>query len=581
VLLLERFGEQDMSLFQKILRRKSLQDLQSGGDDSEGPKLNKVLTSRDVFNHGVAAIIGTGIFVLTGVAAHDHAGPGIILSFLLAGFACAFVSFAYAELASMIPVSGSAYTYTYATLGEIFAWLIGWDLLLEYAVGASAVAVGWSAYLQNVMKALGLHLPAYLSHAPEHVPWQAVFLAAGTITVGVIGMIKSRAALTSAAAGKTYLIGLASAFLAGFGLVKAWDVFTHLTSVDLPAILIILFINFFLVKGVSHTAKMTAIFVVIKVAVILFFIGVGIWHIDTTNYHPFLPFGWHGVFTGAAIVFFAYIGFDAVTTLAEACKDPQKDVPKGVIGSLVVCTVLYILVAAIMTGAMSYLMLGGSEIAAPMARVLDHLGYWWASPFVSIGAIAGITSVLIVLLFGQSRIMMRMAKDGLIAPIFGKIHETYRTPVWSIAIWGVLVALIAGLLPISELAELTNIGTLAAFVMVCVGVIILRVKHPERPRKFRCPDVPLVKPAGNFAVTCMTRVFGLKPQTEARLRSAVATFAWMIIPLLGAGMSLVFMFSLPGVTWIRFAIWMGVGLVIYLFYGRVHSKLNRSNSEGR
>ncbi len=569
-----------MSLLQKLLRRKSVEDLQNGGaDDAEGPKLNKVLTSRDVFNHGVAAIIGTGIFVLTGVAAHDHAGPGIILSFLLAGFACAFVSFAYAELASMIPVSGSAYTYTYATLGEIFAWLIGWDLLLEYAVGASAVAVGWSAYLQNVLKAFSLHLPPYLSHAPESVPWQAVLLAAGAITVGAIGMFKSRAALTGDAGAKTHLIGLVSAAIAGFGLVNAWDVATHLTSVDLPAILIVLFINFFLVKGVSHTAKMTAIFVVIKIAVILFFIGVGVWHIDTTNYHPFLPFGWHGVFTGAAIVFFAYIGFDAVTTLAEECKDPQKDVPKGVIGSLIVCTVLYILVAAIMTGAMSYLLLGGSEIAAPMSRVLDHLGYWWASPFVSIGALAGITSVLIVLLFGQSRIMMRMAKDGLISPIFGKIHEKYRTPVWSIAIWGVLVALIAGLLPISELAELTNIGTLAAFIMVCAGVMILRVKEPDRPRKFRCPDMPLVKPAGNFAVTCLTKLFALKPATEARMRAAVSSLAWMIIPLLGAGMSLVFMFSLPAITWIRFAIWMVIGGVIYIFYGRVHSKLNKPQAK--
>ncbi|MCC7529037.1 MAG: amino acid permease [Candidatus Melainabacteria bacterium] len=568
-----------MSLIQKLLRRKSVQDLQNGGDDAAGPKLNKVLTARDVFFHGVAAIIGTGIFVLTGVAAHDHAGPGIILSFLLAGFACAFVSFAYAELSSMIPVSGSAYTYTYATLGEIFAWLIGWDLLLEYAVGASAVAVGWSAYLQNVMKALGLNLPQYLSHAPESVPWQAIFIAAAAITVGVIGLFKSRAALTGGAGLKTYVIGLGSAALAGFGLVNAWDVATHLTSVDLPAILIILFINFFLIKGVSHTAKMTAVFVMIKVAVIIFFVGVGIWHIDTTNYHPFLPFGWHGVFTGAAIVFFAYIGFDAVTTLAEECKDPQKDVPKGVIGSLIVCTVLYILVAAVMTGAMSYLLLGGSEIAAPMARVLDYLGYWWASPFVSIGAIAGITSVLIVLLFGQSRIMMRMAKDGLISPIFGNIHEKYRTPVWSIAIWGVLVALTAGLLPISELAELTNIGTLAAFVMVCAGVMILRVKEPERPRKFRCPDMPLVKPVGNFAVTCMTRMFGLKAQTEARLRSCVKGVAWMLIPILGAGMSMVFMFSLPGITWIRFFIWMGVGVVIYMFYGRVHSKLNKPENK--
>jgi APA family basic amino acid/polyamine antiporter len=327
--------------------------------------------------------------------------------------------------------------------------------------------------------------------------------------------------------------------LFGLGLVKSFEVVRHLTSVDLPALFIIVFLNFFLVKGVKHTARMTSVFVVIKLAVIALFIVLGITHIHAANYHPFLPFGFHGVLTGAAIVFFAYIGFDAVTTMSEECREPQRDVPRGVIGSLLVCTVLYLVVAAIMTGAMSYKLLGGSEVAAPMARVLNFLGYWWASPLISIGAIAGISSVLIVLLFGQSRIMMRMSRDGLIAPVFGKVHAKYRTPVWSILITGGVVAVMAGLLPISELAELSNIGTLAAFVLVCVGVIVLRKRDPNRPRKFRCPGMP-----------------------------------W--VPALGALMSFILMLGLPGLTWLRFVIWMAVGLVIYWLYGSRHSTLNRS-----
>jgi len=471
-----------MSLKTSVFRRKTVEELSASPDESHGPRLNKVLTARDVFNHGVAAIIGTGIFVLTGVAAHDYAGPGIILSFILSGLACAFVSFSYAELASMIPVSGSAYTYAYATLGEIVAWIIGWDLLLEYAVGASAVAVGWSAYLQNVLHSVGVTLPDVIAHAPTSM--------------------------------------------------------THITSIDLPAVLIIGFLNFWLVKGVSHTAKMTSVFVMVKLAVIALFIALGVWHIHPTNYVPFMPFGFHGVLSGAAIVFFAYIGFDAVTTLSEECKDPQRDVPKGVMGSLVVCTVLYLVVAAIMTGVVHYSQLGGSESAAPMAHVLNTLGYWWASPLVSIGAMAGITSVLIVSLFGQSRIMMKMSQDGLMPALFGRIHPTYRTPVRSILVCGVVIAIMAGLLPISELAELTNIGTLAAFVLVCLGVIVLRRTEPDRPRKFRSPCYPYV-------------------------------------PILGIVMCIGLMFGLPLLTWIRFFVWMAAGLVIYFAWGKRHSLLQR------
>ncbi len=536
-----------------LFRRKSVEQLQAEPAEHEGPKLNRVLTAKDVFSHGVAAIIGTGIFVLTGVAAANFAGPGIILSFILAGLACAFVSFAYAELSSMIPVSGSAYTYTYAFFGELAAFLIGWDLLLEYAVGSSAVAVGWSAYLQNVLRSVGVSLPDSLSHAPADMPWMAVIVAVGCTLVGFFGALKSYTALRSAASvvdatrasrTRSIVTGVGSLLLCGLGLFKGYEVATHLTSIDLPAVLIIAFLNFWLIKGVNHTAKMTAVFVVIKLAVVALFIGVGIWHIQPTNYVPFLPFGFSGVLSGAAIVFFAYIGFDAVTTLAEECKDPQRDVPKGVIGSLIVCTVLYILVAAIMTGAMVYTALGGSEAAAPMAKVMEHIGHGWAVPLVSLGAIAGITSVLIVLLFGQSRIMMRMSKDGLLSPVFGKIHEKYRTPVWSIVIWGVLIAIMAGLLPINELAELTNIGTLAAFVLVCVGVIVLRKSDPDRPRKFRCPGYP-----------------------------------W--VPALGALMSLGLMLSLPALTWIRFVCWMAIGLGVYFVYSRRHSRLRDANNNNK
>lgn len=470
------------NLLADLSRRKTLKSIQDQkeSEHAEGHRLNRVLTARDVFASGVAAIIGTGIFVLTGVAAANVAGPGIILSFVLAGLACAFVSFAYAELSSMIPVSGSAYTYAYATLGEIFAWIIGWDLLLEYAVGASAVASGWSAYFQSILAGLGMALPHSISVASTH---------------------------------------------------------GH-TSIDLPAVLIVCFINYWLIKGVKHTARMTSVFVVIKLTVVAFFIAAGAFHVDAANYTPFLPFGWKGVLTGAGVVFFAFIGFDAVTTMSEECKDPQEDVPKGVIGSLVVCTVLYVLVAAIMTGAVPFAQLGGAGEGAPMAKVLNHIGFSWAAPLVSVGVIAGITSVLIVLLFAQSRIMMRMSKDGLVLPIFGKISTRYQTPTWSIIIWGALVALTAGLLPIGELAELTSIGTLFAFIIVSVGVIVLRYKEPDHRRGFLCPGHPYV-------------------------------------PALGAILSLILMLSLPAVTWIRFSLWMVIGLLAYFAYSHKHSLLNR------
>lgn len=539
-----------MNFWKEAFRRKTIDDIKAQSDEDSGPRLHRVLTARDVFNHGVGAIIGTGIFVLTGLAAANIAGPGVILSFVLAGLACAFVSFAYAEQASMIPVSGSAFTYAYATLGELLAWIIGWDLLLEYAVGASAVASGWSAYLQSVLKGLGIHLPAVLSVAPPNLPVWQVLSTVACLLAGIFLIARGSKSTVADATGSNtntdtvdkvsnpWLGRIGGGLLLVLAAYFGYNTIIHLTSVDLPAVLIVAFVNFWLVKGVSHTAKMTSVFVVIKLAVVIFFIAVGAFHIDTANYSPFLPFGWSGVLAGAGTVFFAFIGFDAVTTLSEECKDPQSDVPKGVIGSLAVCTVLYVLVAAIMTGAIAYNLLGGAGEGAPMAKVLDHIGLTWATPLVSVGAMAGITSVLVVLLYGQSRIMMRMSKDRLVSPVFGKVSPRFRTPVWSILIWGLIVAFSAGLVPIGELAELTSIGTLFAFVIVSIGVIVLRKLEPDRHRGFRCPGYPYV-------------------------------------PIAGAVLSFILMLSLPGITWLRFLAWMGLGLVVYVFYSRKHSRLGQ------
>lgn len=507
---------------------------------STGHSLKKVLTARDIFVAGLAAIIGTGIFILTGTAAHDYAGPSVVLSFVLAGMACAIVAFSYAEISSMIPISGSAYTYSYATLGEIVAWMIGWDLVLEYAVGASCVAVGWSGYLQSLLHAAGYSLPAYLSKAPDNVPWSAVILAAGCTIFGILGLAtyftrNEEGRKPSRFSPPVQLTG--GLALTAFGLFEAVQVVRHLTSVDLLAVLIVAFLSIWLMKGVKETLQMTTVFVAIKLVVITVFIALGILHIDAANFHPFMPMGWHGMMTGAAVVFFAYIGFDGVTTLAEECKDPQHDLPKGILSSLVVSTILYVLVAAIVVGAVSYTVLDGTGEAAPLAKVLDLIGDKWAIPLISAGAIAGLTSVLMVSILGQSRLFMRMAKDGLLPPVFASIHPKHQTPRLSILICAILVAVAAGLLSVNELAILTNIGTLAAFCLVCIGVIILRYTEPDRPRKFRCPGSP-----------------------------------WL--PALGALASFGLMCALPGLTWIRFAVWMVIGLVVYFAYSRRNSLLH-------
>lgn len=528
-------------LLSKAIRRSSIANLQN--QEEHGPKLSRVLSAWDLFVAGFGCIIGAGIFVLTGVAAAQHAGPGIIISFALAGALCALVAMAYAELASMIPVAGSAYTYARASLGELISMLIGWDLILEYNVGASGVAVGWSGYLQAMLKEAGITLPTALSHAPASIPWGSLLLT--ILLVGGAFLSFRRA----------YQLRFATMFDTGWqcphnftflGIVLSiasfWPadtLFQKLESIDLLAVLIVMSINVLLILGVKMAARATFVLVILQALVIVLFIGLGSPHIDPANYSDFLPFGFGGVLTGAAIVFFAYIGFDSVTTLAEECKDPQRDLPRGILSSLIVCTILYMVMAAVMTGAAHYSLLGTE---APVTEVLKQIGSNWAIPIIAVGVIAGLTSTLLVLLLGQSRVLMRMSKDGLLPPALGKINHRFRTPATSIMLLGALVSICAGLLPIEELAELCNIGTLAAFVVVCLGVVILRYQEPERARKFLCPGMP-----------------------------------WL--PIVGAISCVALMVSLPMQTWIRFLGWMILGMIIWIFYGSKHSKLNDLNAE--
>ncbi|WP_150046073.1 amino acid permease [Methylomonas rhizoryzae] len=439
--------------------------------------LKQTLSAKDLTLLGVGAIIGAGIFVLTGIAAAKYAGPAITLSFVLAGVACALAALCYSELASMMPVSGSAYSYAYATLGELMAWIIGWDLVLEYALASSTVAIGWAGYLNSFLQALGWQLPPYLSTA--------------------------------------YLADPAAGF------------------VNLPAVVIVLLLTGLLIVGIRQSAVFNFFMVLIKLAVILGFIVAGSGHIQTANWADFTPFGFGGVLTGAGVIFFAYIGFDAVSTAAQEAVDPQRDVPFGIIVSLALCTVLYIVVAAVLTGLVPYTEL---NVAAPIALAADRIGMSWLSPIIKIGAIAGLTSVMLVLLMGQSRIFFAMANDRLLPPLFSKVHPRFQTPHLSTLLVGVAVALLAGFMPIEKLGELVSIGTLFAFVLVCSGVMVLRVSQPELHRHFRCPGSPYVPASG--ILVCLSLMAGL-----------------------------------PLDTWIRLLVWLLVGFAIYFSYGIKHSKL--------
>ncbi|MGE5341980.1 MAG: amino acid permease [Candidatus Omnitrophota bacterium] len=476
-------------------------------------RLRRILGPITLTSLGVGAIIGTGIFVLTGVAAHDKAGPSLMLSFVVAGLACLFAALCYAEFASMVPVAGSAYTYAYATLGELFAWIIGWDLILEYAVASATVAHGWSSYFQDFISLFKLKIPEVIASAPFK---------------------------TDELTGKTVFSG---------------------NVVDLPAIIIAAIITVILVKGIRESATFNATMVIIKVVIVLFVIGVGAFYINVQNWKPFAPFGFTGVsffgktlfgqtvagapvgmLAGAAISFFAYIGFDSVSTHAEEAKNPRRDVPIAIITSLVVCTILYILVAAVLTGMVPYNQI---DINAPVSVAFKQVGLNWAQYIISLGALAGITSVLLVMMLSQPRIFLAMARDGLLPPgVFGDVHPKYKTPWKSTILTGFFVATMAALLPLRILAELVNIGTLLAFVIVCAAVLIMRKTHPDAERPFKTPLYPFV-------------------------------------PIMGILLCLLLMFSLPPANWLRLFGWLAIGMLIYFFYSRKHSHIRTEVKENK
>ncbi len=482
-------------MFKKLFTRKEVAVFEK--EIQENP-LKKHLNLTNIILLGIGAIIGAGIFVITGTAAALHAGPAVSLSFVISAFGCLLVGLCYAEFSSMIPISGSAYSYGYATMGEFIAWIIGWDLILEYLFGGSAVAVGWSGYVVSFLDDLGLHLPKAITQSP--------------IAYNNDG----------------------------------W----HLTGafINFPAVFIVVLMSTLLILGIKESAKVNNIIVIVKVTVILLFVGFGISHINPDNWTPFIPentgirtqFGWTGVLTGAAVVFFAYLGFDALATTAQEAKNPKKDIPKGILFSLLITVILYVAVSLVMTGIVHYTKL---NVAAPIAVAINATGesLAWLSPLIKIGAIAGLSSVIMVLLFAQSRVFYVMSKDGLLWKFFSKTHSRYQTPYITNIIIATFASLFAGFLPMSLLGELVSIGTLFAFMIVCIGIIVMRKTEPDLPRAFKTPWVPF-------------------------------------IPILGTLIFFIQMISLPIDTWIRLIIWMLIGFIIYFVYGRKNS-LARKRAE--
>jgi len=513
-----------MSLF----RTKSLAELMPE-DDEHG--LKRALTATNLVLLGIGAIIGAGIFVLTGTAAAQYAGPAIVLSFVLAGFGCLFAGLCYAEFASMIPVAGSAYTYGYATLGEFVAWIIGWDLILEYLFAASTVAVGWSGYFTAFMAELGFALPPALTGSPFTVQGTHTLIPSQICVDPATGAVAVNEVSRTA-------VPIADCLAGGFTVIQG--------ILNVPAMALIFLITALLVVGIKESARFNNLIVYVKVAIVLLVIGFGFKYVNTANWVPFIPentgefghFGLSGIVRGAGVIFFAYIGFDAVSTAAQEAKNPQRDLPIGILGSLAICTVLYILMALVMTGIAHY-----SELNVPhpvfvaIQKAGPSLG--WLGYLVNIGAIAGLASVVLVMLMGQPRIFYSMSRDGLLPPIFGKVHPTFRTPYVSTIITGLVAMLIAGFFPIGLLGELVSIGTLLAFVIVCGGILVLRYTQPDLPRPFRTPWVP-------------------------------------VVPVLGILICGYMMAGLPLDTWLRLAIWMALGLLVYFAYGRRHSALNKA-----
>ena len=492
-----------MSLWATKSIAKLRADAEAGGEAA----LKRALGPLNLVTLGIGAIIGAGIFVLTGQAAALHAGPAVPISMTIVGVACAFAGLCYAEMASTVPVAGSAYTYSYATMGELVAWIIGWDLVLEYAAGAATVGVGWAGHFVSLFNLFGITIPAQFANAPTQ--W-----------------------CTSAQAA-AQAMGCGHAGLNFTGAI-----------VNLPAVAIVAIMSTVLVIGIRESAKVNNLIVILKVAIVLLIVFIGLGHINTDNWKPFIPpntgewgtFGWSGVLRGAGLVFFAYIGFDAVSTAAQESKNPQKDMPIGILGSLAICTLLYIIVSAVLTGMVPYTEL---NVAAPMALAMERIGApWLVRTSIDLGAVLGLGSVILVMLLGQSRVFYSMSRDGLLGKWAGQVHPRFKTPYLSTIYTGIAVGLATGLLPLQLLGQLVNIGTLFAFVLVCAGVWILRSKRPELDRPFRTPWMPFVPIMG---ILCC---FGL-------------------------------MLTLPGDTWVRLAVWMAIGLVIYFAYGKKNSVLQK------
>jgi APA family basic amino acid/polyamine antiporter len=478
--------------------KKSLALLKLEAEATGTGTLKRSLGAINLVAIGVGVIIGAGLFSLTGIAAANNAGPAVTLSFIIAAVGCAFSALCYAEFAAMVPVSGSAYTYAYATLGELFAWIIGWDLVLEYSVGAATVGISWSQYLVKFLDKFNIHIPPQLVQSP----FESVTMQDGSVVSGFI---------------------------------------------NLPAVLIIALITSIIIRGTKSSAIFNVIVVALKVGVVVVFIGLGWQYIDPANYQPYIPnntgtfgeFGWSGILRGAGVIFFVFIGFDIVATMAQETKNPQRNMPIGIIGSLLVCTVLFILFGYVMTGLANYTEFKDS--AAPVAVAIAHTPYEWLGVAVILAILIGYTSVILVDLLGQSRVFHSMSKDGLLPKVFSQLHPKFNTPSKSNIVLCAFISLFAGFVPISVVGEMTSIGTLLAFVMVCLGILILRKQQPDAERPFRTPFVPL-------------------------------------IPILGIITCLVMMFSLPLDTWIRLIVWLAIGFAVYFFYGKKNSRLRQSTA---
>ncbi len=481
-----------------LFQRKDISELAA---DPDGVKLHRTLGPVSLISLGIGAIIGAGLFSLTGLAAADNAGPAVVISFAIAAIGCAFAGMCYSELSSMIPVSGSAYTYAYATLGEIAGWVIGWDLVLEYAVGAGTVSVSWSRYVTAFLRDFGINLPAQWTLSP----FETATLADGTVVHGIV---------------------------------------------NLPAMFIIVLISVLLIRGIQESARVNSIIVVIKVAVVLAVVGAGVFYVKAQNYVPFIPentgtfgeYGWSGILRGAGVIFFAYIGFDAVSTAAQEAKNPQRDMPIGILGSLVICTVLYIAFGFVLTGLVNYKDLHND--AHPVVTAINQTPFHWLRTATTLGVIGGFTTVMLVMLLGQSRVFYAMSRDGFLPKVFSSLHSEWKTPWVSNLVFMAATGLLGGLVPIRILGHMTSIGTLLAFIIVCAGVMILRKTHPEMKRGYRVPLLPFV-------------------------------------PIGGILVCLAMMVSLDIDTWIRLVAWLVVGMAIYFGFGRTHLKARLAAGQRR